>query len=88
MMTQTDKPHVRSGTGPTNYIFLKNDFVVGRLEADCCVCAWKEGSVKFPGSEMVMPWTAAQLQGFLDREVCSRILNARIKHGREIANRN
>lgn len=36
------------------YLFIQGDFIVGRLEADCSVCAWRTGQQRWSGSKMAI----------------------------------
>ncbi len=41
----------------SQYIFFRGTTIVAFVAADCCVCAWKEGKTKFPGTTMAYTWS-------------------------------
>ena len=59
---------------PDIWLFISGDQVVGRVSADCCVCAWKDGSKRWPGTQMAMTWTANETR-YLEGEICLRRQN-------------
>jgi hypothetical protein len=63
------------------YLFVRGDVVVGRLWADCCVCAWKDGKQKWPGAEMAMTWTLQECAD-LEASMCIQQMNAMKKRYR------
>lgn len=38
----------------TEFLFVEGDEVVGRVEADCRVCAWNEGHPKWPKAQIAL----------------------------------
>ena len=59
---------------PDIWLFISGDQVVGRVSADCCVCAWKDGSKRWPGTQMAMTWTSSETKYF-EGEICLRRQN-------------
>ncbi len=36
----------------SQWIFIEQLKVIGTVDADCCVCAWREGHTKYPNAVM------------------------------------
>ena len=48
----TMRPSIDEQYKPHQWIFIEDTQVVGFVEADCLVCAWREGHPKFPSAIM------------------------------------
>lgn len=64
LQTQTRAPGDLSSKEMDNYLFIEGDIVVGRVEADCCECAWKEGHSRWPRALMALTWSLGELAQF------------------------
>ena len=52
--TRPAKPGDEPTRKPINFMFFEDIIVVGHIAADCCVCAWNEGCLKWPKADMAV----------------------------------
>ena len=64
LQTQTRAPGDTKALEPELYLFIEGDLVVGRIEADCCDCAWKQGHPRWPRATMAMTFSLKDIAGF------------------------
>ena len=45
------------------FLFYLNDTIVGWVNADCCVCAWRDGHLRWPIASMAVTLDGGTLTG-------------------------
>ena len=86
MVTLQDKPKMPGSDiaqDDSNFFFFIGDRIVGHVQADCCVCAWRQGRVKFPGTRMASEITLPNGQGLgFVEDQCIHEANRRLRASR------
>ena len=86
LQTQPVKPGDGTARKSSDFLFYEGIIVVGHITADCCVCAWNEGHLKWPKADMAVVVTPLEF-GQDEFDVPDRCMIESSRLRREATNR-